>query len=179
MIIRYYLTIHMLRKLIKVNILIPSLLSLFFLFQPSITTPLFKLYNDVNASTHDVYLLNIQTEPVIVRNGDSFKLNATVVNNSSSTITFENGCGISPLFAEFDRNVNISNRNIITCQAIVTDSLKPRQNISVIGPSPDKIYVASGMGITKSRVIFEYQIEFANNLYALTNTSKQYVFKIY
>jgi hypothetical protein len=174
-----YLTIHRPKKLTrKINTLIELLLS-FFLFQVSIASPLFKLDASESATANNIYLLNIRTEPAIVNNGESFKLNATVVNNSSSTIIFENGCGISPLFAEFDRNVNISSRNTITCQAIITDSLKSGQNISLVGPSADKVYVASGLGLTKSKVTFEYQTEFANNNPPIANTSKQYIFNIY
>jgi hypothetical protein len=148
-----------------------------FIFQIITVNPLIKLY--VFAYANDTYLLNIHTEPIAVRTGESFKLNATVVNNSSSTITFENGCGIAPLFAEFDRNVKISNRDVITCQAIITDSLKPGKNISIVGPSADKVYNASAPGTTESKVTFEYQIQLPNNKTQVANTSKQYIFNVY
>jgi hypothetical protein len=101
-----------------------------------------------------IELANIQTSPSQIHVGDSFKINATVVNDSPDTITFNGGC-LSPLSATFDKNVAIG--QAMSCFAIFNVELKPGQNTTVVGPSSANPYSATSSGTTNANVTFSYQ----------------------
>jgi hypothetical protein len=103
-----------------------------------------------------IELANIQTRPSQVHVGDSFQINATVVNNSPDTIYFYGGC-MSPLAATFDKNVAVSQG--MSCFAIFNDEVKPGQNATVVGPSSAEIYTANSSGTTNANVTFSYKTE--------------------
>ena len=86
-----------------------------------------------NAFAQGIDLTNIQTSPSQVHVGDSFGINATVVNNSPNTIYFNGGCQ-SPLSAAFDKNVAVG--QAMGCFAIFNAELKPGQNATIVGPDP-------------------------------------------
>jgi len=103
-----------------------------------------------------IELTNIQTSPSQIHVGDSFRINATVVNNSPGTIYFTGGCQ-SPLSATFDKNVAVG--QAIGCFAIFNAELKPGQNTTVVGPGSANLYTASSSGTINANVTFSYQIE--------------------
>lgn len=102
-----------------------------------------------------IKLENIQTKPSQIHVGDSFQINATVVNNSSDTIYFNGGC-LSPLSATFDKNVAVG--QAMGCFAIFNTTLKPGQNTTVAGPGSANLYTANSSGTTNANVTFSYQI---------------------
>jgi hypothetical protein len=104
----------------------------------------------------EIDLTDIQTDPSHVHVGDSFQINATIVNDSPGTIYFNGGCQ-SPLSAIFDKNVVVS--HAMGCFAIFKTDLKPGENATIVGPSYDNSYTANLSGITNTDVIFSYQTE--------------------
>jgi hypothetical protein len=102
----------------------------------------------------EVEITNIQTSPLQVHVGDSFKINATVVNNSTGTINFNGGCQ-SPISTTFDRNVAVG--QAMGCFALYNVELKPGQNVTVVGPGSDKSYTATSSGSTDANITFAYQ----------------------
>ncbi len=106
------------------------------------------------AFAQGIELTNIGTSQTQVHVGDSFRINATVVNNSPDTISFYGGC-LSPLSATFDKNVAVG--QAISCLAIFNAELKPGQNTTVVGPSSAYSYTATSSGITNANVTFTYQ----------------------
>lgn len=101
-----------------------------------------------------VDLTDIHTSPSQVHVGDSFRINATLVNNSPDTINFNGGCQ-SPLSATFDKNVAVA--QAMGCFAIFNVQLMPDQNITVVGPSSANSYAATSSGITNANLTFTYQ----------------------
>lgn len=99
-------------------------------------------------------ITNIQTSPPQVHVGDTFRINATVVNNSPETVTFYGGCQ-SPLSATFDKNV--APLQAIGCLAIFNMELKPGQNVTIVGPGSQTSYNATSPGSTNANVTFTYQ----------------------
>ena len=104
---------------------------------------------------------NIQTNPKQVHVGDSFRINATIVNNSPNEISFNGGCQ-SPISATFDKNVVIN--QALGCLAIMNVQLKPGQNITVSGPSATNLYNANSPGSTNVNVTFSYQAGNKSNI---------------
>ncbi len=62
--------------------------------------------SSVPAFGQEIELTNIHSSPSNIHVGDSFQINATIVNNSPGTIYFNSGC-MSPLSATFDKNIEI------------------------------------------------------------------------
>ncbi|MDE1829642.1 MAG: hypothetical protein KGI25_04905 [Thaumarchaeota archaeon] len=105
------------------------------------------------AFAQGIELTNIQTSPSQVHVGDSFRINATIVNNSPDTINFNGGCQ-SPLSATFDKNVAVG--QAMGCFAIFNAELKSGQNTTVVGPASANSYTATSSGITNANVTFAY-----------------------
>ncbi|WP_101477113.1 COG1361 family protein [Candidatus Nitrosotalea bavarica] len=125
----------------------------------------------VPAFGQEVELTNIQTSPANVHVGNSIRINATIVNNSPSTIYFNGGC-VSPLSITFDKNVQTS--QAMGCFAIFNANLKPGENATIVGPSQANSYIATLPGATNANVTFSYNT--GNNL---PNTvSKLFTFEI-
>jgi len=103
-----------------------------------------------------IELTDIQTSPSQIHVGDSFQINATVVNDSPGTIYFHGGCQ-SPLSAIFDKNVALG--QAMGCFAIFNIELKPGKNTTVVGPSRDNSYTATSSGTTNANVAFSYETE--------------------
>lgn len=102
-----------------------------------------------------VEITNIQTSPSSIHVGDSFHFNATIVNNSPDTISYNGGC-MSPLYATFDKNVVTG--QAMSCLAIFIANIKPGENATVVGPSSGSLYTANSSGTTNANVTFSYQI---------------------
>ncbi len=136
-------------KVVKLNNLqkITILSSLIFVVYHLATLPVFG---------QEIDLTSIQTNPLHVHVGDSFQINATIVNDSPGTIYFNGGCQ-SPLSTIFDKNVAIG--HAMGCFAIFKTDLKPGENAMIVGPSQDNSYTANLSGITNADVIFSYQTE--------------------
>ena len=101
-----------------------------------------------------IELTNIQTSPSQIHVGDSFRINATVVNDSPNTIYFIGGCQ-SPLSVTFDKNVAVG--QAMGCFAIFNADLKPGENTTVVGPSSGILYTATSAGTTNANITFSYQ----------------------
>ncbi len=129
-------------------------------------------YAQFNAplSVSNVELLDIHTEPSAVHVGETFRVNATVINNTPDTITFNAGCE-SPLVAKFDKNVVTEQE--IACLAFMIVEVKPGEKISVVGPAAGIAYRASNAGVTNANVTFAYAIRNES-----TSVSKTFAFTI-
>jgi len=114
------------------------------------------LLTSLPAFGQGIELANIQTSPSHIHVGDSFQINATVVNDSPGTIYFNGGCQ-SPLSAMFDKNVAVG--QAMGCFAIFNAELKPGQNTTVVAPSQAISYTAASSGTTNANVTFSYQDE--------------------
>ena len=113
-----------------------------------------SFFTDSPAFGQGVELANIQTIPSEVHVGDSFHINATIVNSSPDTIYFNGGC-LSPLAATFDKNVLIN--QAMGCFAIFNAQIKPGQNSTIVGPGSANLYRAASSGTTNANVAFSYQ----------------------
>ena len=126
-----------------------------------LTSLIFVTFIATPAFGQGIELTNIHTNPPQVHVGDSFRINATIVNNSPNGISFNGGCQ-SPISATFDKNVIID--QALGCLAIMNVQVKPGQNITISGPSATNLYKANSSGSTNANVTFSYQIGNKSNI---------------
>ncbi len=131
----------------------------------------FTTSSAVPAFGQEIELANIHTSPSHIHVGDSFQINATIVNNSPGVIYFNGGC-MSPLSATFDKNVAIG--QAMGCFAIYNANLKSGENTTAVGPSNNISYIANSTGTTNANVIFSYTVENKSQ----NVTSKSFTFDI-
>jgi predicted secreted protein with PEFG-CTERM motif len=117
---------------------------------------LLTLCSIVPAFGQEIELTNIHTSSSTIHVGDSVQFNATIINNSPNTISYNSGC-MSPLSATFDNNIVLG--QAMGCLAIYVQNLKPGENITVVGPSNSISYIANSAGITNANVTFSYTME--------------------
>jgi hypothetical protein len=103
----------------------------------------------------NVILANVHTMPsVVIANSGTFRINATVINNSSNTIQFSEICRPS-LSVRFDKNSMVQPNDVLEfCNAISLRQLKTGETTSVVSTS----YKAYAPGDVNSEVIFYYRI---------------------
>jgi hypothetical protein len=143
---------------------------LFFL----ISVTLFSYYTkpSIADNQNNIEILDVHTDPLTIHVGDIFTVAATVVNNSTKTISFNSVC-ISPLSVDFDKNV--STENSIGCYALSKVFLKPGENMTVTGPSSSIQYNATSAGTTNANMTFSYDF----NGTGVFSTSKSFSFTVY
>jgi hypothetical protein len=130
--------------------------------------------SSASPSNNGIVLANIQTEPQIVIVGNTFRIGATVINDSPHTITFIGGPCDSPLSTTFDRNVLVQHGP--QCYSVAQlVKLTPGQEASVTGPSIGTIYKAISAGQTTAIVTFHYYV----TQYYSSSVSKSFVFTIH
>jgi len=132
-------------------------------------------------STGNVVILNPQVQPSVIKVGDTFDINATLVNNSTDTINVNNGCGGS-FSVSFDDHATVVLKKICNWMPIQI-ILKPSENITGTSLSSNLGYNATSSGTTNATITFSYNIvnQTASNmtLSAQTmNVSKSFLFTI-
>ena len=127
-----------------------------------------------NPAAAGVDLKDIHPSPLKLKAGSKFEIFSTVVNNSPGTIMFTAGACQSPLSAFF----NAFNVVVKPAQGCTANSspikLGPGKEVTVAGPSSDKIYQAISAGKTTAKAIFHYQTENGQ----AANITKSFIFTI-
>ena len=114
-------------------------------------------------STGNIEIQDIKTLPTAVIIGHTFKINATLVNNSISPISVEHGPCEAPFSATFDSHVLVRMNNITCTTDMVLQKLDPEEKITATSPYLDVAYVASQPGTVNATVTFRYSIWDQNN----------------
>lgn len=130
-------------------------------------------------NTGNIMIVNPQVQPS-VKVGDTFAINATLVNNSTNTINVKNGCG-GPFSVALDEHAKAEVRvcNWMAIQII----LQPGQNITSSSLASNISYRAIVPGVANATVTFSYIIEnntspnlsFDNNV---IDISKSFVYTV-
>ena len=131
-------------------------------------------------NTGNIMIVNPQVQPSVIKVGDTFAINATLVNNSTNTINVKNGCG-GPFSVALDEHAKSEVKvcNWMAIQII----LKPGQNITGSSLASNIAYRAIESGVANATVIFSYIVEnntspnlsFDNNA---TDISKSFVYTV-
>jgi len=157
----------------KNQILVFTLLGLFF-----ISTYLKPIQAD---DTQNIVILNSQVQPATIKVGDTFAINATLVNNSPNIINVHNGCE-GPFSVVFDNHAAVELKKICNWMPIQI-ILKPGKNITGTSLASNLAYRATAPGTTNATVTFSYMVgtqtgpnlSFDNNA---TSISKSFLFTI-
>src|SRR5207245_135843 len=107
-------------------------------------------------NANGVEIQNIQTLPLAIIVGQTFKINATLVNNSSNPIFVGHGSCGAPFSVTFDNHVLVSANNINCTTELIVQKLNPGEKITATSPSLDLVYKATEAGTTNSTVTFQY-----------------------
>ncbi len=103
----------------------------------------------------DVYITDIRIMPKDLSIDSILRIEATLVNNSNYTISYESGCN-SPLSAEFSNN--IIKEYGIGCLGFSIEELKPFDNVNVNGPPAGILYKVKDYGLTVMNLTLNYYI---------------------
>ena len=136
-----------------------------------------------NSATHyhikGIKVLHVHTIPSKVYVDNTFSLRGTVVNNSTSPITFENGTCTSPLSVTFNTNVLIEHHPINAGCKTQLATLKPGEQLSISPKSSDISYRAMNPGMTNATILFKYKVLTPTSKYTISdNTTRTYLFNI-
>ncbi len=163
------------RQIMKIRnqIIALSLFALFFM------SAYIKPIQGENANT--IEIVNLQVQPTKIRVGDTFAINATLVNNSTNTINVRNGCGGS-FSVVFDNHATSEVGKICNWMAVQI-ILKPGENFTGSSLFSNLAYKAIMPGTANSTVTFSYVVSnqtspnllFENNS---SNISKSFSFTI-
>jgi hypothetical protein len=132
-------------------------------------------------NTNNVMVLNPHVNPTIIRVGDTFDINATLVNNSTNAINVKNGCG-GPFSVSFDNHATVILKKICNWMPIQI-ILKPGENITGTSLASNLGYNATSTGITNATITFSYNImnqtdsNFTSSVQTM-NVSKSFLFTI-
>src|SRR5579872_1260400 len=138
-----------------------------------------QFLNKVQAD-NDIEIKNIQTVPTAVIIGHTFKINATLVNNSTNPIFVENGVCDAPFSVTFDNHVLVRQNNISCTLQAIEHKIDPGKEFVASSPNLDLAYVASQAGTENATVTFPYVMQDQNNQSNNKATiSKQFFFTIY
>jgi hypothetical protein len=134
---------------------------------PSFTTFVIDnsaLYHNTAFKSGGILILAIHTQPIVAHVGNFFRIQATVLNNSSGTISFASGPCDSTVSAIFNKNVVVKHEVSCLSGAVSTSAathlvkLRPGENESTIGTPIGTTYQAVASGPTLARVAFHYQL---------------------
>ncbi|HKU33482.1 MAG TPA: hypothetical protein VJR22_06525 [Candidatus Nitrosotalea sp.] len=105
-----------------------------------------------------IEIQDIKTIPATIIIGHTFKMNATLVNNSTNPIFVEHGPCQASFSATFDNHI-LTRINNVTCTTdMVEQKINPGQKITATSPYLDLAYVAKEAGVANATVTFHYLI---------------------
>lgn len=112
-------------------------------------------------NSNSVQIQDIQVQPSTIRVGDDFNITATLVNNSTDTISVHNDC-LSPFSVTFDSHATIDVEKPCIYFAI-SKLVKPGEKITVHGPGANIAYRAIETGVANATITFSYTGENQSN----------------
>jgi hypothetical protein len=112
-------------------------------------------------STHKVEILNFQVQPPTIKVGDTFAINATIVNNSQNSIYVQALCEDGLFSVIFDTHVAVIDKGGFTCTGnLVSLLVDPSEKTTTTSPSLSSlVYRATAAGTAHATVTFTYFIK--------------------
>ncbi len=109
-------------------------------------------------TTNNVEIQNILAQPYIIKVGDTFTVNATLVNNSTNTILLQHGVCDGPFSVLFDNHVTV-NQNQIMCPMIaMLQKIEPGEKITITSPGSALTYMATEAGTANATITIPYSM---------------------
>jgi hypothetical protein len=105
---------------------------------------------------NNVEIQNIQVQPPTIKVGDTFTVNATLVNTSPNPIFLQHGVCDGPFSVIFDNHV-IVNQNQIICPAMaMLQKIEPGEKTTITSPGSALTYRATAAGTANATVTIPY-----------------------
>ena len=124
-----------------------------------LTTCLVIANNNVFADVaNSVEIQNIQVRPSAIQVGDTFTVNATLVNHSENQILLQYGVCSGPFSILFDNHVTVNPKKIMCPMIVMLQKIDPGEKITMTSPGPDLTYRATATGIVNASVTIPYSV---------------------
>ena len=131
-------------------------------------------------NTSDIIITNTLVQPPAIQVGDTFAINATLVNNSTGAINVKNSCA-GPFSVSFDAHAKVELKKVCNWMPIQI-ILQPGEKITGSSLFSNLDYRAISPGTTNATITFSYvmynktsNLSFDNDI---TNISKSFMFAI-
>jgi len=132
------------------------------------------------ASMGSITIVNPLVQPPTIKVGDTFTINATIVNNSPNTITVKNGCG-GPFSVLLDSHAKVELKKVCNWMAIQI-ILKPGENFTGSSIASNLGYRSISQGTANATVTFSYVVYNQNSDLGLddnsTSVSRSFLYTI-
>lgn len=129
---------------------------------------------------NDITVQDIQTLPTAIIIGQTFKINATLINNSPNPIFIEHGSCGSPFSVTFDNHVVVRTNNVTCTLQLIEQRLDPGTKITSTSPYLDLTYMAAQNGTVNATVSFPYNFwNQTSQSNTKENITKPFSFTIY
>ena len=102
----------------------------------------------------DITITNALVEPPTIHVGDTFAINATLVNNSTGTINLKNSCA-GPFSVSFDAHAKVELKKVCNWMPIQI-ILQPGENITGSSLFSNLDYKAMSPGTANATITFSY-----------------------
>ena len=146
------------------------------------TILLVGIIQPIHADNTNVEITDLQAQPSVIKVGDTFTINASLVNNSPNTISLQYGVCEAAFSVVFDNHVKINQKNQVCPMLAVLQKVDPGQKITDTGPGSGVTYQAVAAGTANATVTFPYTIRNQTdpNQPEIQGTiSKSFLFTIY
>ncbi|MBI3622560.1 hypothetical protein HY212_00580 [Candidatus Pacearchaeota archaeon] len=118
-----------------------------------------KTISTIPSDTNNVEIQNIQVQPTIIKVGDTFTVNATLVNNSPNTIFLQHGVCDGPFSVVFDNHVTVNQNQIVCPMIAMLQKINPGEKITITSPGSALTYRATTSGTANATVTIPYTID--------------------
>ena len=107
-------------------------------------------------NTNNVEIQNIQVQPPTIKVGNTFTVNATLVNNSPNLILLQHGVCDGPFSVVFDNHVTVNQNQIICPMIAMLQKIEPGGKITITSPGSALAYRATAAGTANATVTIPY-----------------------
>lgn len=109
-------------------------------------------------TTNNIEIQNILVQPSMIKVGDTFTINATLINNSPNSISLQRGVCEGPFSVIFDNHVTVVQNKIACPMMLMIQKLDPGQKTAGTSPGSALIYRAAESGTANATVTFSYGV---------------------
>jgi len=108
--------------------------------------------------TNNVEIQNILVQPSAIKVGDTFTVNATLVNNSTNPIVLQHGVCNGPFSILFDNHVTVNQNQIICPMIVMLQKIESGEKITVTSPGSALTYRAIVSGTANATITIPYSM---------------------
>lgn len=110
----------------------------------------------ITSNANDVEIQNILVLPPQIKIGDTFTVNATLVNNSPNPILLQHGVCDGPFSILFDNHVTVDQNQIMCPDIAILQTIAPGEKITITSPGSAHTYRATASGTANATVTIPY-----------------------